>query len=134
MEMKVSNEKGRVPVTIVQLDGNLDAASSQGFQKRAEELIQGGARYMLLDFTRVPFISSAGLRALHHVFNELRKIHPDENLSDEDVRQGIKAGTYKSPHLKLLHLSPEVKNTFAMGGFDLYIETYSDFKQALASF
>jgi hypothetical protein len=50
------------------------------------------------------------------------------------MRRGISAGTYKSPHLKLLNLSPETRTAFETSGFDMYIETYTDMKTAIASF
>ena len=89
---------------------------------------------MLVDLTDVPFMSSAGLRALQNIFTQLRKIHPDENLKDEEMYQGIRAGTYKSPHLKLLGLSANVKQAFELSGFDTFIETFTDLNQAIASF
>ncbi|MEP7135680.1 MAG: STAS domain-containing protein [Chloroflexota bacterium] len=134
MEIKVSNENGRVPVTVIHIDGDLDSATYQAFQTKADELIKDGTRFMLVDLSHVPYISSAGFRALHEIFNQLRKIHPDENLNDAEMRKGINAGTYKSPHLKLLNISQEARTVFEMGGFDLYIETFTDLKQAIASF
>jgi anti-anti-sigma factor len=134
MEIKVSTENGRVPVTVLYVEGDIDSASYQAFQAKADELMQGGARHMLIDLSKVAFVSSAGLRALHNVFNQLRAFHPDENLNDEDIRKGISAGTYKSPHLKLLNPSKETRTTMEMGGFDMYIETYTDLKKAVASF
>jgi hypothetical protein len=79
-------------------------------------------------------MSSAGLRAFHTLFNELRSINPEANLSDDQMKRGISAGTYKSPHLKLLNLSPETKTVFETSGFDMYIDTFSDRKAAIASF
>ncbi|RPI94119.1 MAG: anti-sigma factor antagonist [Chloroflexi bacterium] len=134
MELKVSTEKGRVPITVLHVDGNLDASSSQEFQSQAKKLIDEGARYILVDLAHAPFVSSAGLRALHTLFNELRSHNPDANLSDEEMKKGISAGTYKSPHLKLLNLSPGTKAAFETSGFDLYIETFTDMKAAIASF
>lgn len=134
MELKVSTEKGRVPITVLHVDGNLDSSSAQEFQSRALKLIDDGARYVLVDLSQAPFVSSAGLRALHTVFNELRSRNPDANLSDEDMKKGISAGTYKSPHLKLLNLSPGTKAAFETSGFDLFIETFTDLKAAIASF
>jgi len=134
MEFRITNENGRVPVTILHLSGDLDASNYKEFQKKADELIDGGARHILVDLTDVPFVSSAGFRVLHHMFNSLRSLHPDANLTDEQVRQGISAGTYHSPHLKLLNLSPGTRKAFELTGFDMYIETYTDLKQALAAF
>ena len=134
MEIKVSTENGRVPVTVLHVDGNIDASSYQKFQSTAKKLIDEGARYILVDLAHAPFVSSAGLRALHTLFNELRSLNPDANLSDEQVKKGISAGTYKSPHLKLVNLSPETKAAFETSGFDMYIDTFTDMKAAVASF
>ncbi len=134
MDISVRTENGRVPVTIMHLRGNLDTASYAEFQAKADELIKGGASHILVDLTEVPYVSSAGFRALHIMFNELRALHPEGNLTDEQVREGVRAGTYTSPHLKLLNLSSNAQKTFETIGFDMYIETYKDIKKAIASF
>lgn len=134
MEIKVSNENGRVPITVLHVDGNIDSSTAEAFLSTVRNLIKEGARYILVDLSHAPFVSSAGLRALHTIFNELRSLNPESNLSDDEVKRGISAGTYKSPHLKLLNLSPETKTAFEMSGFDLYIDTFRDRKAAIASF
>jgi len=134
MEIKVSTESGRVPVTVLHVDGNIDSSTYEQFQSTAKKLIDEGARYMLVDLSHAPFVSSAGLRALHTLFNELRSRNPEANLSDEQIKKGISAGTYKSPHLKLLNLSPETKAAFETSGFDMYIDTFTDKNAAVASF
>jgi anti-anti-sigma factor len=134
MEIKVSKESARVPITVLHVDGNIDSSTYDKFQSTARQLIDEGARYILVDLSHAPFVSSAGLRALHAIFNELRSLHPEANLSDEQMKKGISAGTYKSPHLKLLNLSPEARTAFETSGFDMYIEAFTDMKTALASF
>ena len=134
MEIKVTNESGRVPVTVMQVEGNLDSSTYEQFQSTARKLVDEGARYILVDLSHAPFVSSAGLRALHTLFNDLRSRNPEANLSDEQVKKGISAGTYKSPHLKLLNLSPETKSAFETSGFDMYIDTFTDRKAAINSF
>jgi anti-anti-sigma factor len=134
MEIKVSTENGRVPITVLHVDGNIDASSYEQFQSTAKKLIDEGARYLLIDLAHAPFVSSAGLRALHTLFNELRTRNPEANLNDEQIKKGISAGTYKSPHLKLLNLSRETKTAFETSGFDMYIDTFTDRKSAIASF
>ena len=134
MEIKVSTESGRVPVTVLHVDGNIDSSTYEQFQSTAKKLIDGGTRYILVDLTHAPFVSSAGLRALHTLFNELRTRNPEANLSDDQMKKGISAGTYKSPHLKLLNLSPETRSAFETSGFDMYIDTFTDRNAALASF
>jgi len=134
MEIKVSTESGRVPITVLHVDGNIDSSTYEKFQSTAKKLVDEGARYILVDLSHAPFVSSAGLRALHTLFNELRSRNPESNLNDEQMKKGISAGTYKSPHLKLLNLSPETKAAFETSGFDMYIDTFTDKKSAIASF
>lgn len=134
MEIKVSTENGRVPVTIIHIDGNLDSSTSSQFQKKAEELIQAGAHHILVDFAHSPYVSSAGFRVLNQIFKELNALHPAANLSNEDMKKGVINGSYKSPHLKLANLSDQTRNVFTATGFDMYIEEYKDIKKAIASF
>jgi anti-anti-sigma factor len=134
MEIKVSTENGRVPVIILQVDGSIDSSTAAIFKAKANELIKGGGRYFLIDLSEAPFISSTGLGVLHDIFNQLRQLHPDANLNEQELRRGISAGTYKSPHLKLLNLSSRARSAFEMAGFDMYIETFTDRAKAIASF
>lgn len=134
MDIQVSTENGRVPITVMHVDGNIDALTYEAFQAKAQELIDGGARHLLIDLSHSPFVSSAGLRALHQLFNKLRANDKENSLSEEEVRRGISSGTYKSPHLKLLNLSKETKTAFELSGFDMFIETFDDKKAAIASF
>jgi len=134
MGISISKENGRVPVTIMHPRGDLDSSNYMDFQAKADEMIDAGAQFMLLDFSEVPYVSSAGFRSIQHIFNRLRQLHPSANLSEAEVRQGINAGTYTSPHLKLLHLSKESLNTFKMTGFDMYLEIYNDLKEAISSY
>lgn len=134
MDIKVSVEDGPVPVTVMHIDGNIDASSYEAFQAKADELIEAGARYLLIDLEHAPFVSSSGLRALHHIFNHLRSRDTEAKMTDEEVRRGISAGTYKSPNLKLVNLSKESKVSLELSGFDMFIDIFDDRKAAIASF
>ena len=134
MEIKTFTEKSDVMVTVMHVDGNIDSSTYSAFQAKADELIKNGAHYILVDLAHVPFVSSAGMRALQHIYEQLRALHPDSDLSAEAVKQGVRAGTYKSPHLKLLNPSKEALKTFEMTGFNMYIEIFTDKAEAIASF
>jgi anti-anti-sigma factor len=134
MDIQVFTENGRVPVTVMHVDGNIDAQTYEQFESKAQELIGQGAQHLLIDLSHSPFVSSAGLRALHKLFNQLRASDRDNPLSEEDVRRGISAGTYKSPHIKLLNLSKETRTAFELSGFDMFIETFNNKDDAIASF
>ena len=134
MEFKITTENGKVPVTVLHVDGNIDSATYAEFQAKADELINDGARHILIDLSHVPFISSAGLRVINSLFKQLADLHPDMNLNDDEMKKGIADGSYKSPYLKILNLSEEAKAAFSMSGFDMFIETFTDLKAAVASF
>ena len=134
MDIQVSTVNGRVPVTVMHVEGNIDSQTYQQFQQKAEELIDAGAQYLLIDLSHSPFFSSAGLRSLHHIFNKLRTKDTKNPMSEEDARRGINAGTYKSPHLKLSNLSKETRTAFERSGFDMFIETFKDQQSAIDSF
>lgn len=134
MDIKVFVEKGSVPVTVMHVDGNIDSSTYTAFQTKANEIIQDGTRYILVDLAHAPYVSSAGMRALQRIYDQLRALYPDLDISKEDVKKGISAGTYKSPHLKLLNPSKETLKTFEMSGFDMYIEIFTDKTEAIASF
>ncbi len=99
---------------------------------QAQKMLDSGSRYILVDMTNLAFISSAGLRALHNIFNQLRAIHKD--VDDDILRKSMAAGAYKSPYLKVCCLSPKIKEVFDLGGFDAYIEVYNEFEEAVSSF
>jgi anti-anti-sigma factor len=134
MQIKTFTEKGQVPVTVMHVDGNIDSATYETFQAKADELIKSGSHYILVDLSHAPYVSSAGMRALQHIYEQLRALHPDSDLSDVEVKKGISAGTYKSPRLKLLNPSNETSQTIKMTGFDMYIEIFTDKAQAISSF
>ena len=134
MDIKTFTEKGQVLVTVMHVDGNIDSSTYEAFQSKADELIKGGAQYILVDLTHTPYVSSAGMRALQNIYQQLRNLHPDSDVSDEEVKKGIRAGTYKSPRLKILNPSKETSSTLGMTGFDMYIAIFTDKAEAIASF
>jgi len=60
MDIKVSTVAGRVPVTIVHMDGDIDSSTSAAFETKVDELIAGGARYILLDLSHAPLSAVPG--------------------------------------------------------------------------
>ena len=134
MEIITSTENSRVPVTVMQIIGNIDSTTHDVFTLKANELIHDGAHHILVDLSQSPFISSAGLRAIHGLVKKLRALNPDTDLSEAEYKKKIGTGAYKSPHIKLLNLSQDTYTAFTLSGFDMFIETYTDKANALASF
>ena len=132
METTVTTKNARVPLSIVHVSGKIDSATHQIFQAKVEDLIDNGARYILVDLAGTEFVSSAGLRALHNIFNKLRALHQDVN--DDELRKKMSAGEYKSPFVKVVNSSPQIREIFEVSGFDTYIESYDDINKAITSF
>jgi anti-anti-sigma factor len=132
MEITVTQEQGRVPVTVLQVAGRTDSVSADSFEKKVMEVIDAGARYLVLDLSKMPYISSAGLRVLQEIFNKLRSVSGDE--SDKEMYRRINEGTFKSPHLKLIYPTKEVLEVLKMSGFDMLVSIEKDLKTAVASF
>lgn len=132
MDITVSQEQGRVPVTVLHVAGKTDSASADELEKKVMEVIDVGARYLVLDLSKIPYMSSAGLRVLQEVFSRLRSL--SENESDKEMYRKINDGTFKSPHLKLLNPTREVLEVLKMSGFDMLVSIEKDLKTAVASF
>ena len=132
MEITVTQEQGRVPVTVLHVQGDVNASTADQFLAEAQGAYDDGARDMLIDLSGVSLLSSAGLRTLHSIFNMLRSDSPEE--SDEAVRKGLTDGTFKSPHLKLLNPDKNVTQVLSMAGFDMFLEIHNNLKKAVASF
>ncbi|HZD58072.1 MAG TPA: STAS domain-containing protein [Anaerolineales bacterium] len=130
MEINVSQEQARVPVTVFRLKGEL--TSDVELQTAAQEAFEAGTRNILLDLKNVPYMSSAGLRAIHNIFMMLRGDAPAE--SDKAMTAGIAAGTFTSPHLKLLNPTQHVHEVLKTAGYDMFLEIHRDYKKAIASF
>ncbi len=123
MEIQVSNEKGRVPVTVMHVDGNIDSATYEAFESKAKALMQAGARDSLVDLEHAPFVRRAGLRALISIFNQLRALAL--NVSDEQMHAGINAGTFKSRHSKLLNPSKSSMLALEQSGFSMFPQIFT---------
>ncbi len=132
MEITAAQHTGRVPVTVFYIKGDIDSTTYQLAQAQIEQAVQGGARDLVLDLSGVRYLSSAGIRMLSHLFNLLRGNLPQE--SDAAMKQGIRDGTFKSPHLKLASPTPRVVEVLRMSGLDMMIESYRSVPEAVASF
>ena len=130
MEIIVSHDEGRVPVTVFQLQGEL--VDKEPLRSQTKQAYDDGTRYLLLDMRKVPYVTSAGLRAIHEVYELLRRDAPEE--SDELVRKGIVSGNYTSGHLKLLKPSKTAMKSLRVAGYDMFLDIHGKYAKAIASF
>ncbi len=134
MDITVSREQGRLPITVFHVKGVLNAASYEQLQAQARQAFETGARDLLIDLAEVSYMSSAGIRALVDIFKLLRADSPAASGRDEAIGKGLRDGTLKTPHLKLLNPSPHVLEVLSMAGVDRFLEIHHNLEDAVVSF
>ncbi len=136
MEITVYQAQGKVPVTVLQPHGDLDASNFRELIARAKEAHGAGAGDILLDLSNTPYLSSSGLVALHSIAMMLR----GEKLPDLESGWGAFRSMDRDKdlstqqHFKLLSPQPDVDKVLEMAGFKRFIEVYTDLETAVASF
>jgi anti-anti-sigma factor len=130
MEISVSQHEARVPVAVFQIKGPV--INNEPLEQQVRSAYNAGARNIVLDLSEVPYMASAGLRALHAIYSLLRSDTAEE--SDEATKRGIAAGTFVSPHLKLVKPTPYVLEVLKSAGYDMFLEIHRDLSQALDAF
>ena len=123
---------GKVPVTVLHLNGDLDMKSHQELENWVRQAYAEGVRYVLFDLTNIRYITSAGLRAIHSAFNLLRE--GDSAETDSVVQKGMRGGVFKSTHLKLVNPSRPVREVLTIAGYDMFMEIHPDVNTAIKSF
>jgi anti-anti-sigma regulatory factor len=136
MNISVSQMQGKVPVTVVKLEGQLDGQTYQDLINKAREAYKAGWRDFLVDMSDLTYISSAGLVALHSV----ALLAKGEELPNTDegwsayrsMGRSKEAGIQE--HMKLLNPRPEVLSVLEMVGFSAVFKIFSDLDEAVKSF
>ena len=98
--------------TVARVTGRLDAAGGPVFDKAIEELVAGGAKKVVLDFSALDYISSGGLRGVLSVMRRLKA-----------------AGG----GLAVAGLGGVVKEVFSISGFDTLVPVKPTADEAAAS-
>ena len=98
-------------IHIVAIAGNLDSTTSPEAQK-ALDAVLAGARKVVLDFSELDYISSAGLRVLLGAAKQLR----------------ASGGT-----LRIFGLNQSVREVFEISGFSAILAVYPSEAEALGA-
>jgi anti-sigma B factor antagonist len=118
LQIGISREDGAKAVTVLRLNGSLDANTQSQLEDTAKQAVDDGAGYIVLDMNGVEYLGSAGVRAIHAITNL---------LSPEDP-------TIRSDRLKVLNPSPAAAKVFKTLGFDAFIDVHNTIDEAIASF
>jgi anti-anti-sigma regulatory factor len=128
LNITASQIQGDVPVTILHLKGHLHGNTEPELLDRARQAKEDGSNYLLLDLSGVEVLTSAGLRAIHNIFNLFTP------QTDRAVIKQHGEEPYKSPYLKLVCPNPDIYYVLNIAGFLQNILIYNDLDQAVSSF
>jgi anti-sigma B factor antagonist len=111
MDVEIREEK-KEKATVFLLSGRLDSTTSPQVEEKILECIAGGANDVILDFSSLSYISSAGIRVLVHCHKELEKKHG---------------------HIFLAAVPKPIENVLYITGFLPYFKVFEGQEQALAA-
>ena len=128
LNVLASRIEGETPVTILSLSGHLHGETESQLMEQVRQAHSEGARHLLLDLSGVEVLTSAGLRAIHNIFN-LFTPRSDIALINEHLDE-----PYKSPYFKLACPNPNIYYVLNIAGFLQNIPIYNDLEEAVRSF
>jgi anti-anti-sigma regulatory factor len=128
LNITASQIQGEVPVTILHLSGHLHGDTERELVDRARQARDDGSKYLLLDLSEVEVLTSAGLRAIHNIFNLFTP------QSDVEIIHQHGEEPYKSPYFKLVCPNPNVYYILNIAGFLQNLLIYNNMEEAVNSF
>jgi anti-anti-sigma regulatory factor len=136
MQIDFSKQESRVPVTIMHLMGSLDASNYAEVIAKVQDIYDEGARDLLVDLSKVPYVSSAGLMSLHTVALIFVGQSMNSKESGRPVSRSINAQNEKTvrQHVKLLSPQPAVEQVLDVIGLKQFLDIYTDLETAIQSF
>jgi anti-anti-sigma factor len=128
--------QARIPVSVMHLHGDMDASNYTKVIKKAQEIYDGGARDLILDLSKVPYLSSAGLMALHTTALVFAGQSVKIESSGRPVFRALDPTKDSSArqHVKLVNPQPQVNQVIQTVGLKQFFEVFSDLGSALNSF
>ena len=137
MMTRVDRVDARVPVTVMALDGELDASNYLRLVDDVRELYDSGTRNLVLDLTDLTFIASSGLVAL---FSVVRVMNGEEPPDPEygwrafhEVSRGVEEGEVQTA-VQLCGAPTAVSEVLERTGLDRLFRSHPDRETALAAF
>ena len=137
LETTVEQVDGPMPVTVVTLDGELDGASYERVIDTVRQAYEGGARNLVLDLSKLEFISSSGLVALHSAMRLMRgEAPPDTEQGWEAlraIRDEVEDGKIHA-NLRVCGTQEGVQKVLDRTGLGPLLPSYPDRASAIAAF
>lgn len=137
LETTVEQVDGTPPVTVVGLDGELDGTSYERLIDIVRQAYDAGARNVVLDLSRLTFVSSSGLVAVHSAMRLMRgETPPDLEQGWEAlraIRDEVDDGRVHA-NLRLCGAQEGVQKVLDRTGLGPLLPSYPDRDAAIASF
>lgn len=128
MEITVNLQQASEPVAVMSLQGSIDASNFVQIVDKAREIYQNPARYLILDLSGVPSITSTGIAAIHQIALLF------SGLSDKMKHPDLTHGSSARKYVKLLSPQPDVDKALESAGLKLFFKVFHDLDSALKSF
>ena len=137
LETSIEQASGRVPITIVALDGELDASNFTALIDTVRDLHDAGSRHLLLDLSNLQFMASSGLVALHSIVRLMHGEPPPDpeagwnalHALGQDVAEGS-----TQTEVQLCGAQPAVERVLARTGLTRLFVAHPDRAAAIAAF
>jgi anti-anti-sigma factor len=131
LETTVEQVDGRVPITVLSLEGELDASNFEGLIETVRRLYDGGTRQLLIDLGGLRFMASSGLVALHSI---VRIMHgqppPDAEAGWSALHADLGS---RQTEVQLSGPQPAVERVLGRTGLDRLFVVHPDRDAALAA-
>jgi anti-anti-sigma regulatory factor len=135
LTIAVDHEEARVPVAVMRLEGELDAATYLDLIESARQAVGAGGGYVLLDLENLTYMSSAGLFAVHSIsMLLLGEEPPDPENGWAAIHEAARDDEAAGDRLKLLGPQPQVDRVLERSGLKRHVATYTDRTEALGDF
>ena len=129
---------GRVPITVLALDGELDASNFERLIEDVKGLYDRGTRNLLVDLGGLTFLASSGLVALHSIVRILHGERPDDLESGWDVLHHLghdaATGDEMQREVQLAAPQPAVARVLQRTGMDRLFVIHEGRDAAIAAF
>jgi anti-anti-sigma regulatory factor len=137
MLTRVDRIDAGVPVTVMALDGELDASNYLRLVDDVRELYASGTRNLMIDLTDLSFIASSGLVALFSVVQVMNGEEPPDPEygwgAFREVSRGVEQGNVQTA-VQLCGAQPAVAEVLQRTGLDRLFRIHPDRDSAVASY
>ncbi|HEV8545320.1 MAG TPA: STAS domain-containing protein [Candidatus Limnocylindrales bacterium] len=133
----VEEVAGRVPISVVALEGELDASNFERLIDEVRGLYDAGSRHLALDLSGLTFLASSGLVALHSIVRIMHGEPPPDPDSGWDALHSlgldVSSGATQT-EVQLVGPQPAVARVLQRTGLDRLFHVHPDRATAIGAF